>query len=148
MSFNRIIFVWIKEKKPICTLISFHKQIMQNQCYSCGQMVTVLAGTWLVRKLIIAPNYFEIWLLTMSPKQCHQIGEFIALLGNFSKPVGTIILPKLTKILAIFVKVSKSLIFLVQSFLGNFFRHLVTFYWSPSSEHNSSFCFILQHFLS
>ena len=31
---------------------------------------------------------------------------------------------------AIFVKVSKSFIFLVKSFLGNFYRHLTTFYWS------------------
>ena len=31
---------------------------------------------------------------------------------------------------AIYVKVSKSLIFLMKSFLGNFYRHLATFYWS------------------
>ena len=30
----------------------------------------------------------------------------------------------------IFVNVSKSFIFLVQSFLGNFYSHLATFYWS------------------
>ena len=29
-----------------------------------------------------------------------------------------------------FAKVSKSLNFLVKSFLGNFYRHLATFYWS------------------
>ena len=29
-----------------------------------------------------------------------------------------------------FAKVSKSIIFLVKSFLGNFYRHLATFYWS------------------
>ena len=50
-------------------------------------------------------------------------------LGNFSKPVGTIILAKLPILFgAIFVKVSKSLIFLVKSFSGNFYRHLATFY--------------------
>ena len=31
---------------------------------------------------------------------------------------------------AIFVKVSKYFILLVKSFLGNFYRHLATFYWS------------------
>ena len=31
---------------------------------------------------------------------------------------------------AIFVKVSKSFIFLVKSFLGNFYRHLAIFIWS------------------
>ena len=30
----------------------------------------------------------------------------------------------------IFVKVSKSIIFLVKSILGNFYRHLVIFFWS------------------
>ena len=42
---------------------------------------------------------------------------------------------KTTKILLIltlnvFVKVSKSLIFLVKSFLGNFYGHLAIIYWS------------------
>ena len=37
---------------------------------------------------------------------------------------------------AIFVKVSKSLIFLVKSFLGNFY--LATFYWSHCSIPSSS----------
>ena len=31
-------------------------------------------------------------------------------------------------------RVSKSLIFLVKSFLGNFYKHLVTFYWSHCLE--------------
>ena len=31
---------------------------------------------------------------------------------------------------AIFVKVSKSLIFVVKSFLGNSYRHLAIFFWS------------------
>ena len=51
-------------------------------------------------------------------------------LGNFSKPVATIILPKPPTFKAIFVKLSKSFIFLVKSFLGNFYRHLANFYWS------------------
>ena len=51
-------------------------------------------------------------------------------LGNFSKPVATIILPKSHTFWAIFGKVSKSFISLVKSFLGNFYRHLATFIWS------------------
>ena len=55
--------------------------------------------------------------------------------GNFSKPVATIILPKSChNFEAIFVKVLKSFIFLVTSFLGNFFRYLATFYWSHCSS--------------
>ena len=51
-------------------------------------------------------------------------------LGNFSKPVATIILPKLPTFIGNSCKGVKSFIFLVKSFLGNFYRHLSTFYWS------------------
>ena len=47
-------------------------------------------------------------------------------LGNFSKRN----LLKSPTFFAIFVKVSKSLIFLVKSFWGNFNGHLMSFYWS------------------
>ena len=45
-------------------------------------------------------------------------------LGNFLKPLATLNLPNSY---AIFVKVLKSIIFLVKSFLGNFYRHLEIF---------------------
>ena len=45
-------------------------------------------------------------------------------LGNFLKPLATINLLKSTQF---FVNVSKSMIFLMKSFLGNFYRHLVIF---------------------
>ena len=48
-------------------------------------------------------------------------------LGKFLKPLATIKFPKSTTFLAIFVKVSKSIFFLVNSFLGNFFRNLAIF---------------------
>ena len=51
-------------------------------------------------------------------------------LGNFSKSMATIILPKLPTLLGNFLKMTKSFMFPVESFLGNFYRHLVTFYWS------------------
>ena len=51
-------------------------------------------------------------------------------LGNFSKSVAIIILSKLP---TFFVKLSKSFIFLVKSFLDNSFGHLANFYWSHCS---------------
>ena len=51
-------------------------------------------------------------------------------LGNFSKPLATTNLPKSLTFLSNFLKVSKTLIFLMKSFLVNFYRHLATFYWS------------------
>ena len=52
---------------------------------------------------------------------CKQYSQIYCNLGNFSKPVAPIILPKLPTFQAMFVKVWKSFIFLVKSFLGNFF---------------------------
>ena len=51
-------------------------------------------------------------------------------LDNFLKSLATIDLPKSPTFLGFLVKVSKSIIFLVKSFLGNFDRHLAIFFWS------------------
>ena len=51
-------------------------------------------------------------------------------LGKHSKLATSIILAKSPTLLGNFWKVSKSFIFLVNSFLGNFYRHLAIFYWS------------------
>ena len=51
-------------------------------------------------------------------------------LGKFLKPLATINLPKSLTFLGKFVKVAKSIIFLVPSFLENFYRHLAIFFWS------------------
>ena len=53
-----------------------------------------------------------------------DFGELFKAFGN------NLFCPNLPHSWAIFVKVSKSFIFLVKSFLGNFYRHLATFYWS------------------
>ena len=55
-------------------------------------------------------------------------------LGYFLRPLATINLPKSLTFLGIFVKVSKSILFLVKSFLGNFYRHLAIFIWSHCCE--------------
>ena len=49
--------------------------------------------------------------------------------GKFLKPLATLNLPKSPTFLGIFVKVSKSIIFLVKQFLGDFYRHLAIFFW-------------------
>ena len=51
-------------------------------------------------------------------------------LGTFSKFKSTIKKPKLPTCLGNFCKGVKIFIFLVKSFLSNFYRHLATFYWS------------------
>ena len=62
---------------------------------------------------------------------CDQIGQFIGLWATFQSLWQQLICPDLPKhSRAIFLKVSKSLIFLVKSFLGNFYRLLAIFYWS------------------
>ena len=55
-------------------------------------------------------------------------------LGNFLSLWKQLICPNLSNSLEIFVNVSKSFIFLVKSFLGNFYRHLGIFLWSHCSR--------------
>ena len=62
--------------------------------------------------------------------QCDQIGRFIGLSATFQSLWQQLICPNLPDSQSISVKVSKSLIFLVKSFLGKFYRHLAIFIWS------------------
>ena len=63
----------------------------------------------------------------ITDKQRDQIGRFIALWATFQSIWQQYFYPNLLHSLAIFVKVLKSLIFQVKSFLGNFYRHLAIF---------------------
>ena len=69
-------------------------------------------------------------LLEVPQEQCDQIGRFFALWATFQSLWQQLVCPNLQHYLTIFVKVSKSLIFLVKSFLGNFCTHLAIFYRS------------------
>ena len=66
-------------------------------------------------------------------------------LGNFSKPVATISLPKSPTFLGNFGKDVKIFSFLVKSLLGNFYRHLATFYRSHLTCHKTCY-FVLFSF--
>ena len=65
--------------------------------------------------------------------QCDQIGRFIGLWATLQSLLHQLICPNLLHTWAIFEKVSKYVIFIVKTFLGNFYRHLATFYWSHCS---------------
>ena len=58
-----------------------------------------------------------------------QIGCFITLWETFQSLWQQLFCPNWPHVKAISVKVSKSFIFLVKSFLSQFYRHLATFYW-------------------
>ena len=57
-----------------------------------------------------------------------RLGDLLDFGGQLLKPLATIYLPKSPTFLGIFVKVLKHFIFLMKSFLGNFYRHLAIFY--------------------
>ena len=61
---------------------------------------------------------------------CDQIGQFIALWATFQNLLHCLFCPNCPYFSAIIEKMSKSFIFQVKSFLGNFYRHLATFNWS------------------
>ena len=63
----------------------------------------------------------------MSATSVTRLGDLLDF-GHFLKPLAAINLPKSPTFLSnFFVQVSKSIIFLVKSFLGNFYRHLAIF---------------------
>ena len=82
------------------------------------------------------PHYAKncLWHWHQDSKQCDQIWRFIGLWPTFKCFWQQTICPNLPHSLAFFVKVSKSIIFLVKSFLGNFYRHLAIFIWSQWIE--------------
>ena len=67
-------------------------------------------------------------------EQCDQIGRFFALWATFQSLWQQLIGPNLPHSKAIFVKVSKSISFLMKSFLGNFYRHFTIFSGHTGSE--------------
>ena len=71
----------------------------------------------------------------LSGGQCDQIGRFFGLWTTFQSLWQQLICANLLHSQAIFVKESKSVIFLVKSFLGNFYRHLANFFWSHLLQH-------------
>ena len=63
----------------------------------------------------------------IEPGQCDQIWWFIGLWATFKSFWQQLICPNLSHSYGIFVKESKSIIFLVKSFLGKFYRYLAIF---------------------
>ena len=75
----------------------------------------------------ISFNLASIWVEASSVTRLDNLLDF----GQHFKAFGNILFAQIyLHSHSIFVKVSKSLIFLVKSFLGNFYKHLAIFYWS------------------
>ena len=74
----------------------------------------------------ITASFCLLLLFSMSVTRLGDLLHF----GQLFKACGNNIFPKSPTLQVIFVKVSKSFIVLVKSFLGNFNRYLATFYWS------------------
>ena len=86
------------------------------------------------------------FITTDGNKQCDQIGQFIAFWATFQSLWLQLFCPNHPSFLAIFVKLSNSFILLVKSFFGNFYRHLVHFYWSHWLQGSSSFTELIVFF--
>ena len=92
-----------------------HKSVLQSY-------INILKRSHIIGfKITFPPNVCSI--------QCDQITIYWTV-GNFLKPSATINLPKSPTFLGIFCKGVKVFNFSFEFILGNFFRHLVTFYWS------------------
>ena len=88
-------------------------------------------------KFWIVPNW-QLWY-KKTHHQSDQIGLFIAVWATFQSLWQQLFLSKLPTFLCNVCKV----IFQVKSFLGNFDRHLVTFYWSHCTPESLEVAFCL-----
>ena len=71
--------------------------------------------------------------------QCDQIGRLFALWATIQSRWQQLFFPNPLHCWTIFIKMSKSFIFLVKSYLGNFYRYLAIFIWSHFTS--PKFCF-------
>ena len=82
-------------------------------------------------------NCFKLYLITQMGFliakrriQCAQIWRFFVFWASIQSRWQQLLYPNTPHCQAILAKVSKSFIFQVKSFLGNFYRHLAIFFWS------------------
>ena len=68
-----------------------------------------------------------------------RLGDLLDFWATFQSIWQQLFCPNLPQSKEFFVKVSKSLIFLLKSFLGNFYRHLAIFFWSHWMVQQNSF---------
>ena len=110
--------------------MSLVSKSLQDICHQIISQLWFLGIQWHARRLSrlskwdfapVCPDWVIYWTL-----------------GNFSKPLATIKLPKSSPFLDNFLKVSKSSIFLVKSFLGSFYRYLATFTGHTASHYNDA----------
>ena len=83
-------------------------------------------GSWEIAMASFKGTYLPL----VQPEQCDQIGRFFALWSTIQSWWQQLFYPNWLHCQAIFVKGSKSFIFLVKSYMGNFYRHLAIFIWS------------------
>ena len=81
---------------------------------------------------MILANMLTLTLLLL-PTSVTRLGNLMDF-GQLFKAFGKINLPKSPTFLGNFCKGVKISFFLVESVLGNFYRHLTTFYWSHCSH--------------
>ena len=110
-----------------CFIIWSHntQAFAKSEHDSCNFNAIVLALLASV-KTFSHPNFCRV----IVRKQHDQIGRFNALWATFQNLWQQLFCPNCLHCYIIPVKASKTLIFLVEKLLGNFYRHLATFYLS------------------
>ena len=132
-----ISIIWYQSRFEFCQILNWPLKVaISIKFFLFFLKVTKfrrICSHWFLRRQIFWHTFRNLgkWSLFHETWACWTVWPDWAIywtLGNFSKPVATISLPKSPT--GNFVKVSKSLIFLEKSFLGNFYRQLAIFYWS------------------
>ena len=126
--------IWVSTKQVRCQLFW---SLISCSVTLCGPYyIPITAVKCNYRGTLNGKSYFTVavtlqyWSLKLLVLHCDHIGRFIALWATFQSLWQQLFSPNCPHSEAIFVKVSKYFIILVKSFLDNFYRHLVIFFWS------------------
>ena len=112
------IYIWSILLHPIFSL--FNHQLGMTSFFQTDNVYTTPHG------LFRLPAMHRLLLFTFSGTRLGDLLHF----GQLFKAGEKNYFAQIPHVFAIFVKVSKSFLFLVQSILANFYIHLATFYWS------------------
>ena len=130
-------------RKLTSSVIAWNKEEILDYSRSSGQL-----PFWNKQQCKIESHWFSFQWWAVWPDWA-----IYCTLGYFSKPVARFICPKLLTFSVNFCKGVKISNYSSEIFLGNFYRHLATFYWSHWTLFNllyvdspSSFIHLRQHF--
>ena len=128
-----LLLIWHKHNSRIETSIPIRRSIVQWYFFPCKVRKLTLSMPFHIASFLHdCRGWQDPRRRRRGRRHCCSVWPDLAIywtMGNF-KALGNNWFAKSPTFLGNFIKVSKFFIFLVKSFLGNFYRHLAIFFWS------------------